>query len=127
MLDFSFEIDQKQLAKALGKLEDMPKEAQKQTKNAATKLFRAQVKRVKANTPIGKTGNLQKAVGLKTSFRRNLLTWRIIFRNKKAPYANAVNFAKWHPQQRFFTDYYEQNKAAIERQAAEAIIKAVLQ
>lgn len=123
---FSLDMDKRQFTKALKNFEDMGKETKKLTKNKATKIFRTEVKRVKGITPVGETGNLKKAVGLKTTFKRDVLTWRVIFRSKKAPYANAVNFAKWHPQEKFFTNHFHKTQAQLEKLAQKAIIEAVL-
>ena len=120
-----FTIDKKRFNKALKSLENAPRETKSEIKKKATKIFRIVVRDVKKITPVDKTGNLKKSVGMKSSLSRDVLRWRILFRNKKAPYASAVNYNENHPRNRFYTDYVEQNQQKIEKQAADAIIKAV--
>lgn len=123
----SIEYEPKELSKVIQKINKMGNELRREVRKEVAKDMHTLKKQVKEVTPVGKTGQLKRSVGLRSKYqvRYDKLSWRIIFRNKIAPYANAVNFAEWHPRSGWFTEWYDANRFKIKNFTEAAIIKAV--
>lgn len=128
----SFTVKITGLREVQRKLNALPDKVQKKVVRAA--LRRATVilqKAVKADAPVGDTGQLRKAVKITTSFRKGVISAKVTIGKKNfvgdTYYAAIVEFgSKYQEGQHFMERAFDANKQNVAEQAAVEIKDGIL-